>query len=42
MFAIQDLIKSARGGTLAVTAALLFVDSAYAQSDPLPSWNDTA
>lgn len=42
MFAIQDFIKSARGGTLAVTAALLFVASAYAQSDPLPSWNDTA
>ncbi|WP_179039533.1 HAD family hydrolase [Rhizobium leguminosarum] len=42
MFAIQDFIKSARGGALAVTAALLFVASAYAQSDPLPSWNDTA
>ncbi|CAN7710019.1 HAD family hydrolase [Rhizobium leguminosarum] len=42
MFAIQDFIKSARGGTLAVTAALLFAASAYAQSDPLPSWNDTA
>jgi hypothetical protein len=42
MFAFQDFIKSARGGTLAVTAALLFVASAYAQSDPLPSWNDTA
>ncbi|MBY5835707.1 haloacid dehalogenase-like hydrolase (plasmid) [Rhizobium leguminosarum] len=42
MFAIQDFIKSARGGTLAVAAALLFVASAYAQSDPLPSWNDTA
>jgi hypothetical protein len=27
---------------LAVTAALLFVASAYAQSDPLPSLNDTA
>ncbi|MBY5359636.1 haloacid dehalogenase-like hydrolase [Rhizobium leguminosarum] len=42
MFAIQDFIKSARGRTLAVTAALLFAASAYAQSDPLPSWNDTA
>ncbi|MCB2404028.1 haloacid dehalogenase-like hydrolase [Rhizobium ruizarguesonis] len=42
MFAIQDFIKSARDGTLAVTAVLLFVASAYAQSDPLPSWNDTA
>ncbi|NKK73338.1 HAD family hydrolase [Rhizobium leguminosarum bv. viciae] len=42
MFAIQDFIKSARDGTLAVIAALLFVASAYAQSDPLPSWNDTA
>ncbi|MGO6738330.1 HAD family hydrolase [Rhizobium ruizarguesonis] len=42
MFAFQDFIKSARDGTLAVTAVLLFVASAYAQSDPLPSWNDTA
>src|SRR5687767_5543126 len=42
MFAIQDFFKSARDGTLAVTAALLCAVSAYAQSDPLPSWNDTA
>ncbi|MGO6672592.1 HAD family hydrolase [Rhizobium leguminosarum] len=42
MFAIQDFFRSARDGTLAVTAALLCVASAYAQSDPLPSWNDTA
>ncbi|TAU35675.1 haloacid dehalogenase-like hydrolase [Rhizobium leguminosarum] len=42
MFAFQDFIKSARDGTLAVAAALLFVASAYAQGDPLPSWNDTA
>ncbi|WSG77748.1 HAD family hydrolase (plasmid) [Rhizobium beringeri] len=42
MFAFQDFIKSARDGTLAVAAVLLFVASAYAQSDPLPSWNDTA
>ncbi|MBY3038492.1 HAD family hydrolase [Rhizobium laguerreae] len=41
MFAIHNLFKSARDGTLAVTAALFFVTSAYAQSDPLPSWNDT-
>ncbi|MFF0946547.1 HAD family hydrolase [Rhizobium leguminosarum] len=42
MFATHDFLKSARDGVLAVTAALLFVGSAYAQSDPLPSWNDTA
>ncbi|MGO7038537.1 HAD family hydrolase [Rhizobium acaciae] len=42
MFAIQDFIKLARGGTLAVIASLLVIASAYAQSDPLPSWNDTA
>ncbi|MBY5460504.1 haloacid dehalogenase-like hydrolase [Rhizobium leguminosarum] len=42
MFAFQDFIKSARDGTLAVAVVLLFVASAYAQSDPLPSWNDTA
>ncbi len=42
MFAIQDFFKSARDGTLAVAAALLFAASAQAQSDPLPSWNDTA
>ncbi|NKL65370.1 HAD family hydrolase [Rhizobium leguminosarum] len=42
MFAFQDFIKSARDGTRAVAAVLLFVASAYAQSDPLPSWNDTA
>ncbi|MFF0923182.1 HAD family hydrolase [Rhizobium leguminosarum] len=42
MFATHDFLKSARDGVLAVTAVLLFVGSAYAQSDPLPSWNDTA
>lgn len=42
MFAIQDLFKSARDGALAVAAALLFTASVQAQSDPLPSWNDTA
>jgi phosphoglycolate phosphatase-like HAD superfamily hydrolase len=42
MFAIPYFLKSARAGALAVTAALLFVASAQGQSDPLPSWNDTA
>jgi hypothetical protein len=42
MFAIEDFFKSTRDGTLALTAALLFAVSAYAQSDPLPSWNATA
>jgi hypothetical protein len=42
MFAIRDFFKSAGNGALAVTAALLFGASAQAQSDPLPSWNDTA
>ena len=42
MFAIHDCLKSARDGALAVGAVLFFVASAQAQSDPLPSWNDTA
>ncbi|WSH69833.1 HAD family hydrolase (plasmid) [Rhizobium ruizarguesonis] len=42
MFATQDFFKLARDGTLAVIASLLFIASAYAQSDPLPSWNETA
>ncbi|MGO7668465.1 MULTISPECIES: HAD family hydrolase [Rhizobium] len=42
MFATQDFFKLARDGTLAVIASLLFIASAHAQSDPLPSWNETA
>ncbi len=41
MFAIHDFLKSARDGALAVATALLLATSAHAQSDPLPSWNDT-
>ena len=41
MFAVHDLLKSARGSALAVAAALLLATSAQAQSDLLPSWNDT-
>ncbi|WP_244441712.1 HAD family hydrolase [Rhizobium grahamii] len=36
------MFRSAREGTLAAVAILLFVTAAQAQSDPLPSWNDTA
>ncbi|MDW9832188.1 HAD family hydrolase, partial [Sinorhizobium meliloti] len=42
MFAARDFLKSAHLGAVAVAAALLLVTSAKAQSDPLPSWNDTA
>ncbi|SCW89676.1 haloacid dehalogenase-like hydrolase [Rhizobium mongolense subsp. loessense] len=42
MFAIHDFPKPAPGLGLAIMATLLFVASAQAQSDPLPSWNDTA
>ena len=38
---LHGILISARDGTLAVGAALLFAVSAQAQSDPLPSWNDT-
>jgi phosphoserine phosphatase len=41
MFAIHDFLKSARDGALTVAAALLLATSAQAQSDPLPSWNNT-
>ncbi|WP_244919985.1 HAD family hydrolase [Rhizobium grahamii] len=36
------MFRSACEGTLAAVAILLFVTAAQAQSDPLPSWNDTA
>ncbi|EPE97169.1 haloacid dehalogenase [Rhizobium grahamii CCGE 502] len=42
MFSMRDMFRSAREGTLAAVAILLFVTAAQAQSDPLPSWNDTA
>ena len=35
-------LKAARSLALAVTAALVLATLAQAQSDPLPSWNDTA
>jgi len=38
---LHGILISARDGTLAVGAALLFAVSAQAQGDPLPSWNDT-
>ena len=41
MFTIPYFLKSASDGALAVTVTLLLIASAYAQSDPLPSWNDT-
>ncbi|MBY5335468.1 HAD family hydrolase [Rhizobium leguminosarum] len=41
MLTIRHLIKSARDLIPVVIAALLLTASAYAQSDPLPSWNDT-
>ncbi|CAN7296367.1 HAD family hydrolase [Rhizobium leguminosarum] len=41
MFTIRHLIKSARDVISVVIAALFLTASAYAQSDPLPSWNDT-
>ncbi|MEK1930858.1 MAG: HAD family hydrolase [Pararhizobium sp.] len=42
MFAIHDVLKLARDGALAVATALVVASSAMAESDPLPSWNDTA
>ncbi|RVI63349.1 haloacid dehalogenase-like hydrolase, partial [Sinorhizobium meliloti] len=42
MFAIRNSRKWTRDAALAVAAALLLAVSAKAQSDPLPSWNDTA
>ncbi|MDX0509812.1 HAD family hydrolase [Sinorhizobium medicae] len=42
MFAIRNPLKLARDAALAVAAGLIFAVSALAQTDPLPSWNDTA
>ena len=42
MFAAFDLAKVARAGALGIAATLLVAVSAWAQNDPLPSWNDTA
>ncbi|MDX1127834.1 HAD family hydrolase [Sinorhizobium medicae] len=42
MFAIRNSLKLARDAALAVAAGLIFAVSALAQTDPLPSWNDTA
>jgi hypothetical protein len=42
MFAPSDLVKVTRRAVLATVAALLLAAPAQAQSDPLPSWNDTA
>src|SRR4051794_22562676 len=42
MFATHDFLKPAREVALGVAAALLVVLPARAQTDPLPSWNDTA
>lgn len=42
MFAIHDFLRSARDGALAVAATFLLAAPAQAQTDPLPSWNDTA
>ena len=42
MLATPEFLKLARGAALGITAALLIVAPARAQTDPLPSWNDTA
>ena len=42
MFAIHDFVRSTRDVALAAAIALLLVAPAQAQTDPLPSWNDTA
>ena len=42
MFSKHDLLKLTRRTILAAAAALLVIPAALAQSDPLPSWNDTA
>lgn len=42
MFVIRHLIKSARDVIPIIIAALFLAAPAYAQSEPLPSWNDTA
>ncbi|MGO4198724.1 HAD family hydrolase [Rhizobium sp. YAF28] len=42
MFTVRHLVSSARIPISVVIAALFLAASAYAQGDPLPSWNDTA
>jgi phosphoglycolate phosphatase-like HAD superfamily hydrolase len=42
MFAKHNFFKHVRSAAVGVAAALLIVSPAVAQSDPLPSWNDTA
>ncbi len=42
MFTTHDLAKVARVAALGIAAILLVAVSAWAQNDPLPSWNDTA
>ena len=42
MFAIIDFFKLVRGAALGIAAALFFVAPALPQTDPLPSWNNTA
>ncbi|MQX96525.1 haloacid dehalogenase-like hydrolase [Sinorhizobium medicae] len=42
MFAIRNSLELVRDAALAVAAGLIFAVSALAQTDPLPSWNDTA
>ena len=42
MLTKYDLLKLTRRTILAGAAALLVIPAALAQSDPLPSWNDTA
>src|SRR4249919_3235451 len=41
MFAMRDFVRSARDLGLAIAAVSLVVAAAQAQTDPLPSWNDT-
>jgi hypothetical protein len=42
MFTVRHLVNLARSAISIVIAALFLAASAQAQSDPLPSWNDTA
>lgn len=42
MIAIEALIMAARSAAIGITAVLAVTASALAQTDPLPSWNDTA
>ena len=42
MFPTPDLLTMTRRTVLAAAATLFLAPSAFGQSDPLPSWNDTA